>query len=114
MRVLIWKGVSGHMESLQETEGRDNIRLNGFGNSAYLIHLQKHSVASLLLMGFLGLLHVGHEEIITDEFNLACLIEFTPAVPVILGKGVFQKYNGVLADETLVEFGQFAWGYQIR
>jgi hypothetical protein len=89
------------------------IRFNSLSNRAYLIDLQEHRVASILLVSFFYPCHIGDQQVVTHELDLARLVEFAPATPIILGEWIFQQDDRVLTEEALVKLGQLGRGHQV-
>jgi hypothetical protein len=57
--------------------------------SSDLVDLEQHGIARFPIIRLLHVFCVRNQQIITNQFNFAFFVEFSPAVPVILCKGVF-------------------------
>ena len=53
--------------------------------------------------------NLQQQQIIPNELNIYCCVHFSPGVPVILIKGVFNGHYRILLSELLVDTEQLIW-----
>jgi hypothetical protein len=77
-----------------------------------LVDLEEEGVAGLGLDGFLDELGVGDCQVVADNLKLGAglLVVVGPGFPVVFGKGVFDRGDGVLGGEVVVLLGELLVG----
>ncbi len=77
--------------------------VQGLGEGTNLVHLDEDTVTGTHLDTLLQVLHVGYEEVVTNQLAFVAdgLGELHPAFPVFLGQTVLDGVDGVFGDELL-------------
>ena len=78
-------------------------RRNRLGDAPDLVDLQQQRRACIFLLGEIDPLDVRRQEIISYQLDRTHFLERLPRLPVILGEGVFQQYNGVVFDQGKIQ-----------
>src|SRR5580658_7413995 len=75
------------------------------GERADLVELDENRVRRAGLDAAAQALDVGHEEVVADDLNARAdpLGEKLPALPVVLGKAILDRHDGIFARELFVD-----------
>ncbi|OPY10884.1 MAG: hypothetical protein A4E69_03109 [Syntrophus sp. PtaB.Bin138] len=78
---------------------------DGFRYGADLVELDQDGIGCFLLNAAGNVLGVGYENIVPDNLNLIPLFRRLPAeaLPVVLGKAVFNRDNGIFLDLVFID-----------
>src|ERR1700733_13900410 len=87
-------GASGHLHAV-----------DCFGQRADLVYLDQDAVGDSLFDPLLKALHVGHEDVVSNELalGLESIREQLPTFPVVFGTAILDRADGVLGDEAREE-----------